>query len=1063
MSLEKHNKHLVNDLLYSMETSMEHAIMELIVPNVNLSDIADEQEKKIIESIKEVADGKKIDERDHNKLSSSFLKQEKTFNSKLSCIQRHKNFLEPAEKEKWVQLFPILQQNILHIRNESFHNRPITDEFFSKIINFCHERVLENNKIFNNLKDDLRNYDIYFEEDEKNTILINFPHPDYHWHKFVGRDEIYNRIKKFLFAGRSILNIYGPGGYGKSALVDYLARQLAEEKKYEKIIWYSDKDEWWDLEKNKSVSSNAKNSVELFKKNPIAGDSRTLAEIVMENQCLIIVDNLDTMIDEGIELIEEYASPNAQFITTSRIMTETGTQQRLDGLKTEESIDLIKNINKFKFIEEIDNLEKEQLEEIVTKLNNSPLHIKWYIESVDRGSSAQNIPNDHSKITEFCFSGLLEALDTKERELLNIYNIFQKPVGNLDISHVSSLPLDEIDSTSIKLNRHGFIKRDSSRDGYKLYILNNDIRPLLVDKELSDLKDTLKIQKQIKEMNKRISRVRENHSRGNFNFSDLKGYEIANNSDAFICWRLEEIDYNFNREKKNDLTEAHKNQIKRFEDLMQIIPNNPQVLIGASTAYNFDGQLVRSNELISKALKFSESDFLKKRCLFFYCRICDKTNEFSNGLTAAKELWELDKSIESLDLLIQMLIGTQQGKLALEELDGVSQNEIDEIDEGSANKFIMLFIKILRSCIYAGNLVNNDFTQIYGITKKLIPLSGRYIDKLALGAFLRLVMSFENKYSQYINISLQERLLSSQELIEALIKESKNNNRLAVVEILEKVNLEDTEIMGSIMSEIEINSRHAPKTSEIFKESKKNHTSFYGEISRKWLLHGIDRGYMVKAEDGAEACLAYRDANFGVQIGDTDDFICTHISGNFVYVKTKDHKENPINAEMEKKIWEQLNVGENLECVVKNIVDYGAFVFIKKTPQLQALIHRKDLTWGYCPTGEVKKFLDVGQEIKAQIIEIKLEERKMSMSIKALQSPPDTKFLVGEKFNGEIVEIWGNGNGCIIKSDEGNFGSLHISKFLKLKDVSSLSKGMKMKTKIISIDRTTLMPSLKEI
>jgi predicted RNA-binding protein with RPS1 domain len=1078
MSLEQQNKHLVNDLLYAIESCMEDAILEYIAPNVELSEIADEQERETISMLIDVRNGQKKDERFRDEISSSFLKKEKTFTSKVRCIQKHKNFLEVAEKDKWADIFPILNQNIIKIRNDSFHNRPITDEYFTVIINFCSNCIEKNILIFASLKSELQNYDHPLSDaSEKNNILKNFPHPDYFWHRFIGRAEIYHKIKNHLSSGRSIINIYGPGGYGKSALVDYLARELAKDSEYKKIIWFSDKNEWWDLEKNTVALLKTKTSFDKFKKNPVKGEEKSFEEISSNCKCLIIIDNLDTMLEEGIEFIEEYANPNRQFITTSRVMTETGSQQRLDSLRPSESLNLIRNINKFRFIKDISNMGDEALSEIASQLNHSPLHIKWYLESVDKGSSALNIPKDHQKITEFCFSGLLETLDDKEKQLLNIYNIFQKPVGNLEISHVFTMPLNEIDPINLKLHRHGFIKKESSEGGYKQYILNTDIRPLLANKDLSDLKDALEIQNKIKEMNKRISRLKEEVSNSNMNFFDLKAYELANNSDAFICWRLEEIQYEYQRENSRDHQKALRKQIERFEGLLEIIPNNVQVLIAASLAYNFNDQWLQANELLIRANNLSNSNFLKKRVLFFYCRLCDKTMEFSEGLSAAQQLYDLDKSIETFDMYLQMLIGTQQGSKALDAISGFNQEVIDEQNESSGNKFIMLFLKALRVCLIGGSedLYENDYKKIYEAVEKIIPLSGKYIDMIALNNLLKFICLLDNKYNQYIQNALRDKIFEAQDIILLLIKEAERNNRIQVISILEKVNIADYKIMQEIFSSFKLDELPSAADSKIFNDSLDNRASFRGRVTGKWFVKGVDQGFYVKADDGSSACLSYKAASHGLSIGDIEDFYCYRIKSRYAFVHSSDMAPDPMAEAIEKKVstqedarnrqqWDQFTIDQVVNCKIKSIVGYGAFVFILDT-DFQGLIHRNEVTSKFCKMGDINKFLQIDQEVEAMIISKDDEKKHLGLSIKALQAAPQINCKVGDEYIGTIEEIWNNGNSCVVTFDGDGDGLLHKRSFnRKVENINDLYRlGMEINIKILSIEKENNNIHLAEV
>ena len=137
-------------------------------------------------------------------------------------------------------------------------------------------------------------------------------------------------------------------------------------------------------------------------------------------------------------------------------MPEAGSNQKLSELKEEDSIILLKDINRTKLLKEIDELDEEKLYEIVLKLNNAPLNIKWFLESVDRGRGISSIPNDQSKIVEYCFTGVLETLHEEERKVLDIFRILDEPISIIQLSHLSSISLNHIEEITNKLYRKSF-------------------------------------------------------------------------------------------------------------------------------------------------------------------------------------------------------------------------------------------------------------------------------------------------------------------------------------------------------------------------------------------------------------------------------------------------------------------------------------------------------------------------------------------------------------------------------------------------------------------------------
>jgi small subunit ribosomal protein S1 len=96
---------------------------------------------------------------------------------------------------------------------------------------------------------------------------------------------------------------------------------------------------------------------------------------------------------------------------------------------------------------------------------------------------------------------------------------------------------------------------------------------------------------------------------------------------------------------------------------------------------------------------------------------------------------------------------------------------------------------------------------------------------------------------------------------------------------------------------------------------------------------------------------------------------------------------------------ERCTVGSEVEAVVRNMTDFGAFVEIE--PGVEGLVHVSDLSW----TKKVKhpsEILKKGQKVKAVILRMEVENRRLSLGLKQLETDPWETFLAGVKV-GDLV------------------------------------------------------------
>ena len=123
---------------------------------------------------------------------------------------------------------------------------------------------------------------------------------------------------------------------------------------------------------------------------------------------------------------------------------------------------------------------------------------------------------------------------------------------------------------------------------------------------------------------------------------------------------------------------------------------------------------------------------------------------------------------------------------------------------------------------------------------------------------------------------------------------------------------------------------------------------------------------------------------------------------------------------------EDVKIGDNVDGRVVVIADYGAFIEV--VDGVEGLIHVSEMSWS-THLRSAQDFVSVGDIVKAQILTLDREDRKMSLGIKQLSADPWTditkKYPVGSKHTG-IVRNFTN-FGVFVELEEGIDGLIYIS------------------------------------
>ncbi|MBP9711952.1 MAG: S1 RNA-binding domain-containing protein [Candidatus Pacebacteria bacterium] len=150
--------------------------------------------------------------------------------------------------------------------------------------------------------------------------------------------------------------------------------------------------------------------------------------------------------------------------------------------------------------------------------------------------------------------------------------------------------------------------------------------------------------------------------------------------------------------------------------------------------------------------------------------------------------------------------------------------------------------------------------------------------------------------------------------------------------------------------------------------------------------------------------------------------------------------EKDNNPEEKKEILSKYTVGDDLDCTVAGLVDFG--VFLKLEDGLEGLVHISEIDWGLVE--DPRTMFKVGDKVRAKVIEIK--EGKISLSIKALKENPWNEFE-GKLKKGDIIKgvvIKYNKHGALVAIKEGVAGLVHNSTFgseAKLREKLELGKN----------------------
>ncbi len=159
------------------------------------------------------------------------------------------------------------------------------------------------------------------------------------------------------------------------------------------------------------------------------------------------------------------------------------------------------------------------------------------------------------------------------------------------------------------------------------------------------------------------------------------------------------------------------------------------------------------------------------------------------------------------------------------------------------------------------------------------------------------------------------------------------------------------------------------------------------------------------------------------------------------------------NSAVKIELLKNLDEGQIVKGVVKNITDYGAFVDLGG---IDGLLHITDISWSRVTNPS--EHLSIGEEIDVKVLSFDKEKLRVSLGLKQIQNDPwenvESNYSVGGIYEAEVSNI--TDYGCFAQLEEGIEGLIHLSELdwtsKNIHPSKVVEMDQKIKVMILEID-----------
>ncbi len=248
---------------------------------------------------------------------------------------------------------------------------------------------------------------------------------------------------------------------------------------------------------------------------------------------------------------------------------------------------------------------------------------------------------------------------------------------------------------------------------------------------------------------------------------------------------------------------------------------------------------------------------------------------------------------------------------------------------------------------------------------------------------------------------------------------------------------------------------------------KINHLYQTGEMVEAPIVKRI-KGGMVVDLFGVEAFLP----GSQIDVHPVRDFdALVNVTMDFRIIKVNNARKNVVLShkvlveeslrEIREKVLAEIEEGQVVEGVVKNITDFGVFVDLGG---VDGLLHITDLSWGRVshPSDVVK----LDEKIMTKVLRYDKEKQRISLGLKQLKEHHwdeiEEKYPLGSKIKGKVVSLVKYG--AFVELEEGVEGLVHISEMSWTQHIKHPSQmvnvGDEIDVVVLNIDRENRKISL---
>ncbi|WP_146208034.1 hypothetical protein [Azospirillum sp. TSH64] len=392
-----------------------------------------------------------------------------------------------SDTDKYFKQIVEQLKSAVPIRNRVMHSRPLHFDDYGRISDLAKHLAKGRVDIWNNLRimlshiNEDKNYvtrlSIRPLEEPESNILNNLPSPDFDDTGFIGRGDIAEATKQAILGSYPVVTITGEGGLGKSALALKVSYDLLDDPTcpFQAIVWTTAKANKLTPTEIVSIDNAITDSLGIFTAassfiatNKGADPLEQLIKNLAAFEILLIIDNLETILDDNIRNLVRKIPRGSKVLFTSRVSIGAfDFPINLPPFDQKEAQHYFRLTSRVWGLSDYAQASSDRVSDYCRKLQHNPLFIKWFIQAIRSGQRPESILANPRLILEFCLSNVYNHLNDEAKKIMSALVCVGGARSQATLSYLTDMDSSTVQSTLSSLLSSNLITSRPSKQGYE--------------------------------------------------------------------------------------------------------------------------------------------------------------------------------------------------------------------------------------------------------------------------------------------------------------------------------------------------------------------------------------------------------------------------------------------------------------------------------------------------------------------------------------------------------------------------------------------------------------------